>query len=709
MKSFSFLIFLGLAVSFACNSGSGEEDSRGPDEGTAASEKKDQALTKRSEKKKRRTGKVVKKKRAEPGRKASLATEAPTNIRLHASIHGAPGGKVLLAKKPAKVLVHPLFFYRESGKKPEGAVGSAHIRVEPNDTGEVSVGIFEAFAGGAGSQWRSAVFMAAFLSSQTLGRLLTDFQFSVHCGGHVDGPSAGALMSAGILAALTGAKANERATMTGTINPDGTIGPVNGIPQKFRAALKKGKTLLGYPVGQQISEDLATRQKIDLEKLAGDSGAKAREIKDIFDAYSLLTGKALPRPIPVDESEMGLSPKVSRAVLHTTNYLLEHAAKELKILRSAGVKNERLLQLSRKAATKANSAMLLLKLDHVSAALQRSVEAAVLSTIASDSAALERLAAKGDINGLMTHFDRLEKTTRSLDVVAQKLSKNHPRTINEFTGMLFAYSYIVDAIAASTAGSKHHKAAKIYYSKLRAGGGKAASPARFRALVQSVTRGAMYFSISRILATAGTRIAQISAFGGGDKIDINRVKLHRLTQMYSSAAVTNLNYFDSIVVEPMARSANKSTESTRETLMEKHFSYLMANMSLQMGDMVRQKLSNNIQAGMVLLASSLASYLTTSMLVAEEYSLGVSRNRNFEPVRLQAGRAFAVMLTAAERRAREHAAAAKSAAGVIPVGAKMAYLAARAYAQSKSLEDRLQALSLFWTSSTVSQLAVSIR
>lgn len=704
MKQISFLVCLGLSVLFSCNRDSDRGDPAEPAEATTEPGEKDETRKKRGAVNK---GKI---RRSQPGRKTSLSASTTGRTRLQASIHGAPAGKnrVSLANKSKKVLVHPLFFFKNPSGKPEGAMGSAHIRVEPNDTGEVSVGIFEAFAGGAGNQWRSAIFMAAFLSSQTLGRLLSDFQFSVHCGGHIDGPSAGALMSAGMLAALTGAKINEHATMTGTINPDGTIGPVNGIPQKFRAAMKKGKKLLGYPVGQQMSEDLASKKKIDLNKLAVGSGAQAREIKDIFDAYRLLTGKILPRPIPAPESEMALPPKVNQAVRHTTNYWIEHTAKALKAFRNTGVKDDRLLYFAKKAATKANSAVLLLKLDHVSAALQRAVEGAVLSTIASDSAALTRLALKGDIDGLMTRFENLEKTTRSIDALADKLSKIHPRTINEFTGMLFAYSYIVDAIAASSAGSTHHKAAKTYYAKLRASG-KGASPARIRMLMQTMNRAAMYFSISRILATAGTRIAQISSFGGGEKMDINRAKLNRLTQMYSSAAVTNLNYFDSIVLEPMAAAANKSIARARETLMEKHFSYLMANMSLQMGDMVRQKWSNTMQAAMVSLAASLASYLTTSMLVAEEYSLGVGRNRLYEPVRLQASRAFSFMLKAAEQRAREHAAAAKSVTGTIPIGAKMSYLAARAYSESKSLEDRLQALSMFWTSSTVSQLAVSIR
>ena len=50
-------------------------------------------------------------------------------------------------------------------------------------------------------------------------------------------------MTAGYLAALLGHDVATDATMTGIMNPDGTIGPVGGIPQKFEAAIAKGKKL----------------------------------------------------------------------------------------------------------------------------------------------------------------------------------------------------------------------------------------------------------------------------------------------------------------------------------------------------------------------------------------------------------------------------------------------------------------------------------
>ena len=63
----------------------------------------------------------------------------------------------------------------------------------------------------------------------------------------VDGPSAGALMAALLLSVLEGFSLNENATVTGTIDENGEIGPVGGILMKAEAAAASGKTLLLLP------------------------------------------------------------------------------------------------------------------------------------------------------------------------------------------------------------------------------------------------------------------------------------------------------------------------------------------------------------------------------------------------------------------------------------------------------------------------------
>ena len=68
--------------------------------------------------------------------------------------------------------------------------------------------------------------------------------------GTVDGPSAGAAITVCMIAALQNRTTNPSIFITGTVNSDGTIGKVGGIPYKALAAAEKGATLFLVPPGQ---------------------------------------------------------------------------------------------------------------------------------------------------------------------------------------------------------------------------------------------------------------------------------------------------------------------------------------------------------------------------------------------------------------------------------------------------------------------------
>ncbi|MEM2340280.1 MAG: S16 family serine protease [Candidatus Bathyarchaeia archaeon] len=66
----------------------------------------------------------------------------------------------------------------------------------------------------------------------------------------VDGPSAGAAITVAIMAAIRGQALRGGVFMTGTINPDGRVGMVGGVPEKALAAAKEGAELFLVPRGQ---------------------------------------------------------------------------------------------------------------------------------------------------------------------------------------------------------------------------------------------------------------------------------------------------------------------------------------------------------------------------------------------------------------------------------------------------------------------------
>lgn len=76
----------------------------------------------------------------------------------------------------------------------------------------------------------------------------------------IGGPSAGAVMALALTAALHNVREpgqpwrlDPAVAATGTINPDGTIGPVGGIPAKAEGAKEAGLTTFLYPAGLDVA------------------------------------------------------------------------------------------------------------------------------------------------------------------------------------------------------------------------------------------------------------------------------------------------------------------------------------------------------------------------------------------------------------------------------------------------------------------------
>lgn len=76
----------------------------------------------------------------------------------------------------------------------------------------------------------------------------------------IGGPSAGAVMALALTTALHNVRSPDDAwtldpgvAATGTINPDGTIGPVGGIPAKAEGAKQAGLTTFLYPAGLDVA------------------------------------------------------------------------------------------------------------------------------------------------------------------------------------------------------------------------------------------------------------------------------------------------------------------------------------------------------------------------------------------------------------------------------------------------------------------------
>ncbi|RLG17882.1 hypothetical protein DRN63_02425 [Nanoarchaeota archaeon] len=124
----------------------------------------------------------------------------------------------------------------------------------------------------------------------------------------IGGPSAGGAMTVATMAALLNVPLKSDVFMTGTINPDGSIGPVGGIFEKAKAAHEAGATKFLIPRGERIvymQERTVTQRPgfyyeeikstpVDIVEYARTHwGLEVIEVSDVKEAFALMTGKRI--------------------------------------------------------------------------------------------------------------------------------------------------------------------------------------------------------------------------------------------------------------------------------------------------------------------------------------------------------------------------------------------------------------------------------
>lgn len=183
---------------------------------------------------------------------------------------------------------------------PTGGTGEMRISVQPSDDGDMKVDISENEVSGLGDMMRGAAWNSVTIATILTGANL-DNHYRFEIGGRVDGPSAGALSTAGVLSILLGDNLIEDVTMTGTILPTGAVGPVGGIPQKIQGAIDSGKfSKILIPQGQRNSAN-NEGNTVDVVALGATGGIDVIEVSNIYDAYQHLTGAELPAPSSAPE------------------------------------------------------------------------------------------------------------------------------------------------------------------------------------------------------------------------------------------------------------------------------------------------------------------------------------------------------------------------------------------------------------------------
>lgn len=198
-----------------------------------------------------------------------------------------------------------------------GVISTITVTIQSNGTGRVFVDTLPLTQIDMQGSARLAVKVANALleSDDTCDVNTTDYDyfFVVRTKAPIiGGPSAGAIMTVATVSLLQNWDISNATVMTGMINPDGSIGPVGGIPQKIDAAYSVGATRFLVPKGQGTYQETITETVQEngwtrivtrtvtrnVSDYAMDNyNMDVVEVEDVNDALEYMTGYELPTPV----------------------------------------------------------------------------------------------------------------------------------------------------------------------------------------------------------------------------------------------------------------------------------------------------------------------------------------------------------------------------------------------------------------------------
>lgn len=155
--------------------------------------------------------------------------------------------------------------------------------------------------------------LAAMVASDVLGvdQRRYDFYYMIDMSSPIiGGPSAGGALTIATIAAINNWTLKPGVIMTGMINPDGSIGPVGGIPFKLKAAAAENTTLFLIPEGQSnvtIKKTITRKrgafitpeekeENVDVVEIGKKFNVTVKEVSTIQEVVLAFTGQDISKP-----------------------------------------------------------------------------------------------------------------------------------------------------------------------------------------------------------------------------------------------------------------------------------------------------------------------------------------------------------------------------------------------------------------------------
>jgi uncharacterized protein len=585
----------------------------------------------------------------------------------------------------------------------EGDTNPVYIRIEANPAQHIQVGFFERSAGAIGQQWRTAGWMAALVATTLLGEDLHRQRISYTLDRLIEGPSAGALTTSGLLALMRGETIPAHVSMTGAINPDGTIGPVGGISFKIRGAERTRKTRFAIPLGQRHQRNLCTGTEEDVIALGRSLGVEVSEVGDIREAYAFLTGIPLPaaptRPVSTAIPEdiriayrhrfAGWQQRYEAARRIVANAQPQELPDELETFWRHAVKlattGENELKAGQEAAAFNRIWMSVLNAEFVARAVlgMRSVQTRGLR-------ALHTLT-QGEITQVRQHMAANTKAFQGLAVAT---------TVDAGAVALMGANLAVATAYLEQAETGLHRSIEL---------SRGTNPKDHFEVGLQAFEALGHASVTGPLVDAA--VATKGWLGrGGPPFPRKNLTIESAIDLYYSAAFSNLEYVDALYTSRQAARKKVDIETARRDQRCRDAHYLAARGALEQAEKLAELFGLGEAAAFAELGALMRTVSNSSVLVAKYYSLGAQLDEQSRVTAFGNEAALKRMTEMAEQEAARALgeADASTAGASTPMLATLLDAARRNRDVTISAEDRLMALILFWDATLNARLMTQL-
>jgi uncharacterized protein len=522
-----------------------------------------------------------------------------SNPKTSTSVKVTSGG----ANGTGSVTIHPLFVSND-GHKSTGGTEAVTVRIEPSPDQKLRVGFNEDEVGGTGPQWHAAGWNAVTVATLLTGAPLSNRDVEFDITGKIDGPSAGALMTVGVLSLLRGDKLADDITMTGTINPDGTVGPVGGIPYKVQGVIAAKKTRMLIPTGERNSANDANKL-VDVVALGQTKGITVTEVSDIYAAYKAFTGKDLPRPpaastVKLDEATY----QKLKAKVETWLARYDHSISDFSSLASP-IRND--LQGIISDAQSAHTQAVKLNNEGLQAgAFSKAVEAAAFANAAEATGSQLQVLLTQGVSPFVAKIKASQSITGEINGLVDTLKTFKPRTVSDAGALVEAYGDAVDAVSLST----------FAQNLLDSTSGLSLDDQ-----VTQVTEGAVFFEFAGTLVTEAADVLDVGRDLGGAVLG-PKVDTHDVAEFFRRAGEANLDAFETVIIAPEADQLNISESSAKRSFESADLNYGLSVSGLGVMGALNKYFGEAASSDYAELGGALSLYNRTSALIAKYYSLG---------------------------------------------------------------------------------------